>query len=77
MTDRNKIPISHPELGEARVVASALPVWLERGWTAVEDPSPAEVSLARQSNYADVGPSDETASRDLRETKNVAAKAGS
>lgn len=77
MSDRSKLTIRHPELGVSQIIPSALPVWLERGWSAdLEGSAPAEVPSARPSDYADVAPSDETASTDLIQTTNV-AEAGS
>jgi hypothetical protein len=70
MNDRDKIRISHPELGESRVMPSALPVWLERGWSVVEGSAPPEVSSATASGLpvedAAASRSDVTASRNLK-----------
>jgi hypothetical protein len=51
------IEITHPELGTAEVIESALPVWLARGW------STAEGNLQTQ-GVASSGPSDETSLRE-------------
>jgi hypothetical protein len=51
------IEITHPELGTAEVIESALPVWLGRGWsTADSNPQTQGVALN--------GPSDETSLRE-------------
>lgn len=48
---QDEVTITHPTLGEAVVVASALPVWTERGWTPVE-PTDSDASPARRAKKA-------------------------
>jgi len=58
------ITITHPELGQAQIIASALPVWQARGWrTALQDvqtqepvsDEPSDETALRESEAEDIG----------------------
>lgn len=66
------VEIEHAALGRARVVESALEVWLAREWKRVDGPAvvaevkeDAEDASATPEDNADAAPSDVTASSDL------------
>jgi hypothetical protein len=46
------VQITHPELGTGTVMASALPVWLARGWTLVD----AEAGVERAASSGEESP---------------------
>lgn len=62
----NFITIAHPELGEAEIVESSLPVWEDKGWKRVERKEPKPDSAVEAATF----------SSDTSQTEPVSGKSG-